>query len=542
MRRSSSLLTNARRRGALAVVGGAALALAFAAPGDANASHRASVARRPVTIPALQRWSPSRGDWRLGAGTRIVVPHETPVTLRASVQEAQKLAHDLAASLDAPIPVVVDAVAEPGDIEMRLTGPSARLGREGYRLDVGGTLTISAPTATGLFYGGRTVLQLLHQSRSIPSGVARDWPRYPQRGLMVDASRTVYSTSWVLREIRRLAALKLNVLHLHLTDDQRWAITSRAFPDIVGSHPFTVGDIHRILRLAHRDHVTVIPEIEMPGHMAAFLKKHPGLILKPTGLVPPSTSATYTTDKLDITAPAALAAMRRVLEEYLPLFPGKYWDMGTDEYLSPAEYPIFPQLATYAIAKYGAGATPADAIHGFINWVDGIVRSHGKTLRIWNDQVGGTGRVPVNRDVVIEWWDSFSPFGDTVTVSPETLIAHGYRVLNAGWYPNYYTSAIGPVSGKASLPGVYTGWQVNEFDGNEFGKLVSSMQKVPASSPGLLGSALSIWGPLDETAAQTASGIEPHLAVLAQKTWGSPPPATAYSGFTRDARRVGLPS
>jgi hexosaminidase len=215
--------------------------------------------------------------------------------------------------------------------------------------------------------------------------------------------------------------------------------------------------------------------------------------------------------------------------------------MGSDEYLSPAEYAAFPQLAAYAIRKYGVGATPADAIHGFINWVDRIVRAHGKVLRIWNDQVGGTGRVPINRDVVIEWWDSFSPFGDTLTVSPQTLLDRGYRVFNAGWYPNYYTANIGPVSGKASLPEVYAGWQVDDFDGNEFGKLVSTKQTVPPGSPGLLGSALSIWGPLDETTAQTAKGVEPHLAVLAQKTWDSQLPAPSYAGFAYDMRLVGLP-
>ena len=143
--------------------------------------------------------------------------------------------------------------------------------------------------------------------------------------------------------------------------------------------------------------------------------------------------------------------------------------------------------------------------------------------------------------MVIDWWDSFSPFGDTVTVAPETLLRHGYRVLNAGWYPNYYTADIGPVSGKASLPGVYRNWQVNEFEGTQIGDVVSSKQTVPADSPGLLGAALSVWGPLAETTAKTARGIEAHLAVLAQKTWNSRPPAAGYAGFQRDQHRVGLP-
>jgi hexosaminidase len=534
--RSSSPLTNARRRTALAIVGGLASVIVVATPGSAGTPHGAA---KPVTIPALQRWRPAPGTWRLGASTEIVVSSKSP----AAVAEAQVLADSLRPFVRGLIPVVVDTAPDVGDIAMRITGPTSRLGREGYRLDVGRAFTISAPTATGLFYGGRSLLQLLHQGRSIARGMALDWPRYPERGLMVDASRTTYTTAWVLREIRRLAALKLNILHLHLTDDQRWAIASRAFPEIVGSRPFTLRDIHRILRLAHRDHVMVIPEFEMPGHMASFLSKHQALILKPAAVVSPTTSAQYVTDKLDITNPAALRAMRNVLVEYLPLFPGKYWDMGDDEYLSPAEYAAFPQLATYAIKKYGVGATPADAIHGFINWVDRIVRAHGKTLRIWNDQMGGTGRVPVNRDIAVDWWANVSPLGDTVTIAPATLLAQGYRVLNAGWYPNYYTGDLGPVAGKASLPDVYANWKVSDFDGEELTNgTVTSKQHVAPDSSGLLGSALSIWGPLRETPRQTASGVEPHLAVLAQKTWGSPPPAATYGGFWRDARRAGLPA
>lgn len=531
------------RWSAALLVGATSIALAPAAGAlshraDAESNRRSSLAAAPLTVPAMQRWHAGHGVWRLDASTEIDVRS----TDRVAAREAGVLAGTLEHLMHGLVPVVVDATPEQGDIVMRTIPASKRLGREGYRLDIGRAFRISAPTGAGLFYGGQSLLQLIHQGRTVPRGTAEDWPDYPQRGLMVDAARTVYSTRWVLREIRRLAALKLNVLHLHLTDDQRWGIASRSYPGIVSKGAFTRHDITRIVALARRDHVTVIPEIEMPGHMAAFLEHHPSLILKPVGLVGPTTSAEYTTDKLDITSPPALRAMRRILDEYLPLFPGRFWDMGDDEYLSAAEYALFPQLATYAIDKYGVGATPADAVHSFINWVDRIVRAHGKTLRIWSDQTGGTGRVPVNRDVVQEWWDSVSPFGDAVTVSPETLIQHGYRVLNAGWYPNYYTTDIGPVAGKANLASVYGGWQVNQFDGTDLSSgLVTSKQTVPADSPYLLGSTVDIWGPLKETTAQTAAWVEPHLAVLAQKTWNSPPPAPSYAGFLGDMRRVGLP-
>jgi hexosaminidase len=292
--------------------------------------------------------------------------------------------------------------------------------------------------------------------------------------------------------------------------------------------------------VAHRYRVQVFPEIDMPGHMAAFLATHRDLELKPLvvgGSLPPQE---YLTDKLDITDPVVRRDVRRMVLEYLKLFPGRYFDIGDDEVLPAPEVAVFPQLETYAVQKYGAGATASDALHGFINWVDRIVRRHGRTLRIWNDQLGGTGVVPVHRNVVIDWWTSVSPLSDTVTVAPKTLLDRGYRILNAGWYPNYYASDIGPVSGKADPAEVYDGWQVNEFDGEEDKQGdVLSVQHVPRHDPHLLGDAMSIWGPLPESVHQTAAGIAPRLAVIAQKTWNSPELTASYSTFARIARRVG---
>jgi hexosaminidase len=532
------------RRVRSTVVGSLALAVATCLGTTGQAADatptRPGADRPPLTIPALRHWYHGTGTWQVGAGARILVWPNRPAMVRLGKQ----LAGDLRPEIGRRLPVLQrHSGYQRGDIVLRRSDDLAQsLGGEGYSFEVSRLLRIVAPTTAGLFYGGRSLVQLLHQGATIRHGFGLDSPRYPERGLMVDTSRTTYRTKWVIREIHRLAALKLNILHLHLTDDQRWSIASKAYPEIVARRAFSRADIRRIVRVAQRNHVTVIPELEMPGHMASFLARHPGLELKPAAVVGSSTSQQYLTDKLDITNPKALAAMRRILEEYLPLFPGPYWHMGCDEYLTPAEYPLFPQLATYATTHYGPGATPADAIHGFINWVDGIVRAHHKTLRIWHDQMGGTGVVPVDSDVVAEWWSNVSPLGDPITVAPSTLLAQGHRIINAGWYPNYYTDDLGPVAGRAKLPGVYSDWQVNEFDGQELTTgTVTSRQTVPAASPGLLGATLNIWGPLKESPAQTAAGIEPRLAVLAQKAWGSRLPSPTYGGFVRQMREVGLP-
>jgi hypothetical protein len=161
-------------------------------------------------------------------------------------------------------------------------------------------------------------------------------------------------------------------------------------------------------------------------------------------------------------------------------------------------------------------------------------------LRIWNDQIATAGKVPVDRDVTVDWWTSVSPLGDTFTESPAELLAAGYHVLNAGWYPNYYTASTFPVAGKADMAGVYRTWQVNDFDAQElFTGQVLSHHRVPADSPRLLGDAMSIWGPLKETIGATARGIVSRLTVISQKTWGSRPPVASYADFVRLAGRTG---
>ncbi len=453
--------------------------------------------------------------------------------------EGRELAADIGALVHRRLAVELGQ-ARAGDVVLTIARRDRRLGTEGYSLSIGSAFVISAPTRAGVFYGGRTLLQLLHEHRPIPRGRARDWPRYPERGLMLDVSRTVYPVAWITREITQLAYLKLNVLHLHLTDDQRWGIASATHPEIVGPHALTKSDIRAILRVAARYHVLVVPEVDMPGHLAALLAKHPELELKASGALSSGSPIEYVNDKLDITNPAALALVHQLLDEYMPLFPGRYWDMGDDEYMTPAEYALFPQLEAYAIRTYGPGATIADAIHGFINWVDRIVRAHGKTLRLWNDQLAGTGLVPVNRDVVVDWWINTSPFGDPVTVAPSELIAEGHEVLNAGWFPTYYATDLGPVAGKSNMQQAYEDWRVDQFEGPELTSgMMQPPQTVPADSPLLLGSMLSVWGPLPESITQTAAGIAPRLAVIAQKTWDAPELTPSYAGFERIIREVG---
>ena len=252
----------------------------------------AAAAERPRTIPALREWTPGEGAYELRSGARIVIPVKHRRVLRDT---AKTFAADLRSLTRISVPVVSGrrVKARRGDIRLRLGARDAQLGREGYRMRSGGRLMIAANSAPGAFYATRTALQLLRQHKQVPAGLARDWPRYPERGLMVDIGRKHFTLAWLEARIRELAYLKLNQLHLHFTDNEGWRIESKSHPEVVSTPHLTREQVRGLIAYAARRHVRVIPEIDMPGHMRAALARHPELQLRDaSGVAPPPTSTT----------------------------------------------------------------------------------------------------------------------------------------------------------------------------------------------------------------------------------------------------------
>jgi hexosaminidase len=483
---------------------------------------------RPQTIPAIREWRGAEGTLRLSRALRIVLRR---VDRRRLSDTAGILAADLRTALGRR-PSVVTRRARPGDIRLGLATRDRRLGSEGYELTIGPMVMIRARTATGVFYGTRTLLQLVHQGSAIARGRARDWPRYPERGVMIDLGRRVYPASWIEAEIRRMAYIKLNLLHLHLTDDQRWGIESETHPELASKDALTRMQLRGILGLASRYHVTVVPEIDMPGHMGALLAKHPDLELKA-----PAGSGS---GKLDISNPAALMIVRQLLAEYLPLFPGRYWDMGADEYLTPAQLRLYPQLTAFATRRYGARATAKDAIIGFVNWVDRIVRDHHKTLRAWHDELAPGTVLRARADIVVDWWTNISPLSDPHPPQPMQLLAAGHRISNEGWFPTYFTGDVGPIQGMPDMSKAYESWSVNQFCGPTVADaFIEPCYVVSPSERRNLGSSINVWDDRDLSLQQISAGLYPRVRVLAQKTWDSRPLTLSYERFRRIMAVVG---
>jgi hexosaminidase len=509
--------------------------LAFLAPSSTPA---ASSDLPPLTVPALAQWRSDGGSTTVPTRIRIVVSTGDWRRLRST---AQVFAADVRALGRRAHVIRGPARQLPGDIRLSLAGLDRALGSEGYSLRVGTAVAITARTPAGVFYGTRTLLQELVSGKPLRRGRARDLPRYPVRGLMIDLGRRVYPAGWIEQEIRYLAYLKMNVLHLHLSDDQRWGIESTTHPEIVSPQALSDRDVHTILAVAARYHVTVVPEIDMPGHMGALLAKHPELELKLATLVnPPPTPESR---KLDITSSAALATARELLGEYMSLFPGPYWDVGADEYLSPADEPAYPQLEAFARARYGPTATAKDAILGFVNWVDAIAHEHGKRLWAWHDELGSGAAVRANADILANWWVDLSPLSEPRPPTPAQLLAAGNQILNTGWFPTYYTEDLGPIEGKPDMRKAYETWQVNQFCSPTIqGRYLEPCYVIGANDPRNLGSTLNAWDDHELSLSAIADGIAPRLAVLAQKTWSSPPLTPSYARFQTIMRALRIPT
>ncbi|MEW9515499.1 family 20 glycosylhydrolase [Streptomyces tubercidicus] len=470
---------------------------------------------KPQTIPALQEWTGGTGTYAFSNATRIVRATDDATALETT---SQVFADDLKAQTGDTIAQVVGTTddLQPGDIFLSLRSTDTKLGNEGYAMSVTDKVTITARDDRGAFYGTRTILQLLKQGLKIPQGDARDWALKQERGLMVDNGRKYFTPQWLRDHVKELAYLKLNYFHLHLSDNKGFRIESTKHPEYVSDDHLTQQEVKDLIALAAKYKVTIVPELDAPGHMDAILAKHPDLKLV-------SKSGEVNNGYIDLTKPAAYTLIKDIYDEYLPLFPGPYFHIGADEYVT--DYDAYPQLLKYAQEKYGSTANAKDTYLGFINWANKIVRDAGKTTRAWNDGIGGGSAVTVDSNIIIEFWLK-SGF------SPQTHLDNGHLISNESWDPTYYILYGSGPNGINNTWG-YETWTPDQFQGT---------QAINANDAAKnLGSKIHIWcdNPEVATEARIASDIRDPLRMLAQQVWGSPKLVSTWSEFTSVISTIG---
>lgn len=492
----------APRRARLRRLRGAAVALLLLAapvPAAQAAGTSRPATDPPRTVPALADWTPGKGSYAYGPDTRLVAHGQ------AAREVARTLAEDLRAAGEGRVPVTGGAPRD-GDIVIDVAPARKTLGAEGYELRAGKRLEITGASDAGAFYGTRTLLQLLAQSDRVPAGRTVDVPQYKERGVGVCACYIHVSTPWLENLVRDMAYNKQNQLLLELK------VKSDKHPEANSWGYYTKSEIRRIVALGEKYHVTIIPEINSPGHMDPWLEKRTDLQLTDSdGKPQPS--------RLDITKDEAFAYYTSLIDEYAEVFPAKSWHMGADEYMLGSDFAKYPHILEYAKKKYGEKATPQDAFVDFINRVHAYAKGEGKQLRIWNDGLTGANTVPVAAGTSVEHWLD-------VKTKPSQLIAQGHPLQNAAYA--LYLVRGGFHTDTESL--YDQAWDPRSFEGEKL-----------ASRDGITGAKISLWpdNGRGETENEVAASMAMPLSHVAQVTWGSAHPDPTYADFTARATSVG---
>ena len=409
------------------------------------------VAATPALIPFPAHLAMQSGRFVISDGTPLVFDRSDAESARIAAYFADLVYRTRGLRL----------VSQPGGSRAiairRLADPHAT-GKEGYRLEVTPAgVTISASEPAGLFYGTITLWQLLTQtqgpldSMAIPALQIDDAPRFAWRGLMIDSVRHFQSVDFIKTVIDAMAREKLNVLQWHLTDDQGWRLEIKKYPRLteVGAwrvpageaaqhdidpqtqRPrlyggyYSQGQVRDLVAYAAARNITIVPEIEMPGHAMAAIVAYPWLgsvAEAPTAISSDWGIFPYLYNVNEET----FAFLEDVLTETMALFPSTYIHVGGDEAVKD-QWKSSPSIQT---RMHALGVADEEALQGwFIQRIEKFLNAHGRRLIGWDEVLQGG----VGPDATIMSWRGINggvtaaKAGHDVVLSPAPSLYFDFR-------------------------------------------------------------------------------------------------------------------
>jgi hexosaminidase len=336
---------------------------------------------------------------------------------------------------------------------------------ESYVLVVGGSgAMLSSPTDIGALRGLETLLQMLQVGAggaSLPVAEVRDHPRFPWRGLMIDVSRHWQPAGAIERNIDAMAAVKLNVLHLHLTDDQGFRIESLTHPELQGlgsdGRYFTQAEMRSLIAYAALRGIRVVPEFDIPGHATSWVVSHPELASLP---------GPYSVERwwgvfnpvLDPTNERTYALLADFLGEMADLFPDRYMHIGGDEN-NGVQWNANPSIQAF-IRTHGLG-DDAGLHAAFNRRIGAILAGHGKRLVGWDEILAPA----LPEGSVIDSWRGPEGVGKATALGYDCILSNGYYIDLCDPASDHYAtdpapagSALSPEARAHVLGGEATMW------------------------------------------------------------------------------------
>ena len=466
----------------------------------------ADINPKPFVVPELKTWSGAEGQTALSG--RIVVKNAKLKTVAAALAADYK-------ELFGKELTIVNGATKGGDIVLSLKKDKA-LGDEGYTMNVGSAVEITAATERGVFWATRTLLQIAeqHKDGNLPKGKTTDAPEYKLRGFMIDCGRKFIPMSYLRDLAKIMAYYKMNTLQVHLNDNGfrqyfggDWNKTQAAFRLECDTYPgltakdgsYSKQEFIDFQKLAEQNGVEVIPEIDAPAHSLAFTQYKNEIGSKEYGM-----------DHLDLFNPETYKFMDGLWKEYIggknPVFIGKRVHIGTDEYSNAKK----------------------DVVEKFREFTDHYIKyveSFGKQAVVWGALTHANGDTKVkNKGVLMDIW--YNGYADPVEMKKQ-----GYKLVSIPDGLVYIVPAAGYYYDYLNCQYLYEHWTPAVIGNKTFEE----------NDPMIEGGMFAVWNDHAGNGISTKDvhhRVYPALQTLAVKCWTGKDTKLPYAEF--DSKRAEL--
>lgn len=466
----------------------------------------ADINPKPFVVPELKTWSGAEGQTALSG--RIVVKNAKLKAVAAA------LAADYKEMFGKEL-TIVNGATKGGDVVLSLKKDKA-LGDEGYTMNVGSAVEITAATERGAFWATRTLLQIAeqHKDGNLPKGKTTDVPEYKLRGFMIDCGRKFIPMSYLRDLAKIMAYYKMNTLQVHLNDNGfrqyfggDWNKTQAAFRLECDTYPgltakdgsYSKQEFIDFQKLAEQNGVEVIPEIDAPAHSLAFTQYKNEIGSKEYGM-----------DHLDLFNPETYKFMDGLWKEYIggknPVFIGKRVHIGTDEYSNAKK----------------------DVVEKFREFTDHYIKyveSFGKQAVVWGALTHANGDTKVkNKGVLMDIW--YNGYADPVEMKKQ-----GYKLVSIPDGLVYIVPAAGYYYDYLNCQYLYEHWTPAVIGNKTFEE----------NDPMIEGGMFAVWNDHAGNGISTKDvhhRVYPALQTLAVKCWTGKETKLPYAEF--DSKRVEL--
>lgn len=401
---------------------------------------------------------------------------------------------------------------------------------EGYQMEVtSGKVYVNASSSAGILNGVQTLRQIIKEkdgSLVVQKAAVTDYPAFSWRAFMLDEGRYFKGKDVVKNILDQMACLKMNTFHWHLTNDQGWRIEIKKYPKLteVGAFRdsseinhfnsnvydgkphggfYTQEDIKEIVDYATKRHITIVPEVSMPGHASAAIAAYPWLGTSGKQIKVPGKFGVHY-EVLNVSDPKVLQFLDDVTNEVIALFPGQVFHIGGDE-VKYDQWKSSPAIRSYMAGK--GLKTPAELQIYFTNEISNMLASKGKRMMGWNEITGdrlhdyqsATDTKDVDQQLakgtIVHFWK-----GDTALI--RKTIDKGYDIVNSYHeytYVDYSYESI-PLSKAYAFNPVPEGLTAEE-------------------QSRVLGLGCQMWGEFIPTVESMNLKIYPRIAAYAETGW-----------------------